>query len=395
MKYIKLEKFINDNLVDSDKLGDNLLNIKKFINYINSNNFDLEDENYKIILENNPLLNNSFRKIIGGNYITQDYIDSTIEDVNIINEVEKYCQLNDIEILKNNDENYANSNFIKIYLKEIASYPVLSKEEEFDLIRRYQKNHDLVAKDRLLECNLKLVVSIAKKYKGYKSELLDLIQEGNIGLMIALDKFDLSLGYRFSTYATNWIKHEINRVIEEKSKTIRIPNAKVRLLRKYKAKKNELLFKLGRVPTVDDMAIHLKIKVEEALYYENLEVKMVSLNTTSYDFDNELQDFIQDENTNVEDEAITAFSKLELIKLMDCLKESEKEVLLLRFGFYGDKKYKFDDVAEILYKKNITDRQFTREGVRLLEKNALNKLRKNQSIKLLYEDNKAKVKVKK
>ena len=298
--------------------------------------------------------------------------------------LELYCSNNDIELINNeiidkNDDSFDISldDPVRIYLKEIGQFPLLSKDKEKELF--YKLKNDDKVKQKIIESNLRLVVSIAKRYIGKGLPFLDLIQEGNIGLIKAVDKFDVTLGFKFSTYATWWIRQSITRAIENKSKTIRIPVHKMEKINKYKKEFSKLLFELNRVPTDSEILSYLNIDKEELEMLKMLDNEILSLEEPlGQEEDFSLKDIIEDNvNEKTEDYVINKISSDEVIKCLDVLEERERDVILLRYGFYGTPQ----SLGQIALKYGIS-----KEMVRQIESKSLRKLRVKSKIPLLKND---------
>ena len=257
---------------------------------------------------------------------------------------------------------------VKIYLKEIGRVPLLSAEEEIELAQRMSKG-DSYAKKRLSEANLRLVVSIAKKYVGRGMQFLDLIQEGNLGLIKAVDKFDYTKGFKFSTYATWWIRQAITRAIADQARTIRIPVHMVETINKLIRVSRQLLQELGREPTPEEIAEEMKMPVERVREILKISQEPVSLETPiGEEEDSHLGDFIQDDNVPVPaDAAAFTLLKEQLIEVLGTLTEREQKVLRLRFGLDDGRARTLEEVGK--------EFNVTRERIRQIEAKALRKLR--------------------
>ena len=257
---------------------------------------------------------------------------------------------------------------VKMYLKDIGRVPLLSAEEEVTLAKRMMEN-DEAAKKRLSEANLRLVVSIAKRYVGRGMLFLDLIQEGNMGLMKAVEKFDYQKGFKFSTYATWWIRQSITRAIADQARTIRIPVHMVETINKLTRVQRLLLQEFGREPTPEELAE--KMGVTEERVHEILKIAQdpVSLETPiGEEEDSHLGDFIQDDNVPVPAEAAAAtLLKEQLNEVLDTLTEREQKVLRLRFGMNDGRARTLEEVGK--------EFDVTRERIRQIEAKALRKLR--------------------
>ena len=257
---------------------------------------------------------------------------------------------------------------VRMYLKEIGKVPLLSAEEEIELAKRMELG-DMEAKKRLAEANLRLVVSIAKRYVGRGMLFLDLIQEGNLGLIKAVEKFDYRKGYKFSTYATWWIRQAITRAIADQARTIRIPVHMVETINKLIRVSRQLLQELGREPTPEEIAAEMNMPVERVREILKISQEPVSLETPiGEEEDSHLGDFIQDDNVPVPaDAAAFTLLKEQLEEVLSTLTEREKKVLTLRFGLEDGRARTLEEVG----------REFnvTRERIRQIEAKALRKLR--------------------
>ena len=257
---------------------------------------------------------------------------------------------------------------VRMYLKEIGKVPLLSAEEEIELAKRMELG-DQEAKKRLAEANLRLVVSIAKRYVGRGMLFLDLIQEGNLGLIKAVEKFDYRKGYKFSTYATWWIRQAITRAIADQARTIRIPVHMVETINKLIRVSRQLLQELGREPTPEEIAADMNMPVERVREILKISQEPVSLETPiGEEEDSHLGDFIQDDNVPVPaDAAAFTLLKEQLEEVLGTLTEREQKVLTLRFGLEDGRARTLEEVG----------REFnvTRERIRQIEAKALRKLR--------------------
>ena len=257
---------------------------------------------------------------------------------------------------------------VRMYLKEIGKVPLLTAEEEIELAKRMEEG-DEEAKKRLSEANLRLVVSIAKRYVGRGMLFLDLIQEGNLGLIKAVEKFDYSKGYKFSTYATWWIRQAITRAIADQARTIRIPVHMVETINKLVRVSRQLLQQLGREPSPEEIAVEMNMPVERVREILKISQEPVSLETPiGEEEDSHLGDFIQDDNVPVPAEA-AAFTLLkeQLRDVLSTLTEREQKVLRLRFGLDDGRARTLEEVGK--------EFNVTRERIRQIEAKALRKLR--------------------
>ncbi len=257
---------------------------------------------------------------------------------------------------------------VRMYLKEIGKIPLLTTEEEIELAKKKELG-DKDAGKRLAEANLRLVVSIAKRYVGRGMQFLDLIQEGNLGLIKAVEKFDYTKGYKFSTYATWWIRQAITRSIADQARTIRIPVHMVETINRLIRVSRQLLQELGREPSAEEIAKRMDVPVERVREIMKISQEPVSLETPiGEEEDSHLGDFIQDDNVMVPQDAAT-FTLLheQLMEVLDTLTEREQKVLKLRFGLVDGRPRTLEEVGKEFH--------VTRERIRQIEAKALRKLR--------------------
>lgn len=257
---------------------------------------------------------------------------------------------------------------VRMYLKEIGKVPLLTAEEEISLAQRMERGEE-AAKQRLAEANLRLVVSIAKRYVGRGMLFLDLIQEGNLGLIKAVEKFDHRKGFKFSTYATWWIRQAITRAIADQARTIRIPVHMVETINKLIRVSRQLIQELGRDPSPEEIAEELDMPVDKVREILKISQEPVSLETPiGEEEDSHLGDFIQDDNVPVPAEA-AAFTLLkeQLVDVLDTLTDREQKVLRLRFGLDDGRARTLEEVGK--------EFNVTRERIRQIEAKALRKLR--------------------
>ena len=257
---------------------------------------------------------------------------------------------------------------VRMYLKEIGQVKLLSAEEEVDLAQRVADG-DQEAKNKLTEANLRLVVSIAKKYSGRGLHILDLIQEGNTGLIRAVDKFDWTKGNKFSTYATWWIRQAITRAIADQARTIRVPVHMVEVINKATRCNRKLVQELGREPTVEEIAAELNLPVEKIIEANRTAADTLSLDTPVGDEeDTSIGSFVEDERTPGPADATSNALLAEALKeILDTLTEREADVLRMRFGMYDGRTHTLEEVGQIF--------GVTRERIRQIENKAIRKLR--------------------
>ena len=294
--------------------------------------------------------------------LNDDLDEPDIEDLENVEEI----KLEDMDVT--NLEGVSVDDPVRMYLREIGKIPLLTYEEEADLAQRIVKG-DEEAKQKLAESNLRLVVSIAKKYVGRGMLFLDLIQEGNMGLIKAVEKFDYNKGFKFSTYATWWIRQAITRAIADQARTIRIPVHMVETINKLIRTSRQLLQQNGREPTPEEIAKEMEISVEKVMEIQKIAQDPVSLETPiGEEYDSHLGDFIQDEDSPApQDSAAHTLLREQLEEVMDTLTPREAMVLKLRFGLEDGKARTLEEVGK----------QFdvTRERIRQIEAKALRKLR--------------------
>ena len=257
---------------------------------------------------------------------------------------------------------------VRMYLKEIGQVKLLSAEEEVELAKRVAEG-DQAAKNKLTEANLRLVVSIAKKYSGRGLHILDLIQEGNTGLIRAVDKFDWTKGNKFSTYATWWIRQAITRAIADQARTIRVPVHMVEVINKATRCNRKLVQELGREPTVEEIAAELGLPVEKIIEANRTAADTLSLDTPVGDEeDTSIGSFVEDDRTPGPADATSNAMLAEALKeILDTLTEREADVLKMRFGMYDGRTHTLEEVGQIF--------GVTRERIRQIENKAIRKLR--------------------
>ncbi|MBR3770794.1 MAG: RNA polymerase sigma factor RpoD [Clostridium sp.] len=296
--------------------------------------------------------------------ITDDGDDDDIPEIDLDDVEEEDLENIDLSV----PEGISIEDPVRMYLKEIGKVPLLSANEEIDLAQRMEEG-DEEAKKRLAEANLRLVVSIAKRYVGRGMLFLDLIQEGNLGLIKAVEKFDYRKGYKFSTYATWWIRQAITRAIADQARTIRIPVHMVETINKLIRVQRQLLQELGREPTPEEVSEVMNLPVDRVREIQKISQEPVSLETPiGEEEDSHLGDFIQDDNVPVPAEA-AAFTLLkeQLVDVLGTLTEREQKVLRLRFGLDDGRARTLEEVGK--------EFNVTRERIRQIEAKALRKLR--------------------
>ncbi|MBR3353099.1 RNA polymerase sigma factor RpoD [Candidatus Saccharibacteria bacterium] len=286
----------------------------------------------------------------------------------------------DLAITAENVDAFADDS-VRLYLREIGKIPLLTPEEEADLAQRIVKG-DKKAKDKMVEANMRLVVSIAKRYGGRGLDFLDLIQEGNTGLLRAVEKFDPDKGFKFSTYATWWVRQAITRAIADQARTIRIPVHMVETINKVLRTTRKLTTELNREPTNEEIAKALDMEPEKVDYVMRIKQDIASLDASvgrdGDDEDSVLGDFVEDEERDSPEEAASnQILKEQLSEIIATLTDREQKIIRLRFGIGGGRPHTLEEVGN--------EFDVTRERIRQIEAKALSKLRKNKDTKKLHE----------
>ena len=286
----------------------------------------------------------------------------------------------DLAITAENVDAFADDS-VRLYLREIGKIPLLTPEEEAELAQRIVKG-DKKAKDKMVESNMRLVVSIAKRYGGRGLDFLDLIQEGNTGLLRAVEKFDPAKGFKFSTYATWWVRQAITRAIADQARTIRIPVHMVETINKVLRTTRKLTTELNREPTNEEIAEELNMDVDKIDYVMRIKQDIASLDASvgkeGDDEDSVLGDFVEDEERDSpEDSAANQILKEQLSEIIATLSDREQKIIRLRFGIGGGRPHTLEEVGN--------EFDVTRERIRQIEAKALSKLRKNKETKKLHE----------
>ncbi|MBP3899742.1 RNA polymerase sigma factor RpoD [Candidatus Saccharibacteria bacterium] len=286
----------------------------------------------------------------------------------------------ELEITVDNVDAFADDS-VRLYLREIGKIPLLTQEEELELAKKAAKGNKK-AKDKMVEANMRLVVSIAKRYSGRGLDFLDLIQEGNTGLLRAVEKFDPDKGFKFSTYATWWIRQAITRAIADQARTIRIPVHMVETINKVLRATRKLTQELNREPTIEEVAKEMDMEPEKVEYVMKIKQDIASLDQSvgrdGDDEDSVLGDFVEDEERiSPEDSAANQILKEQLATIISTLSEREQKIIKLRFGIGGGRPHTLEEVG--------AEFSVTRERIRQIEAKALSKLRKHKDTKKLHE----------
>lgn len=312
---------------------------------------------------------------------TKKPLDDTDFEEPDLEEVEEE-EVEDLEAL--NSVQYADDisdDSVRLYLREIGKIPLLTSEEELELAQRVVAG-EKKAKDKMAEANMRLVVSIAKRYSGRGLDFLDLIQEGNTGLLRAVEKFDPDKGFKFSTYATWWIRQAITRAIADQARTIRIPVHMVETINKLLRTQRRMTQELNREPTIEELSAELEMEPEKIEYVMKIKQDISSLDAgVGRDGDEEdsvLGDFIEDEDTvSPEDSATNQLLKEQVQEVLASLSDREQKIVRMRFGLDNGKSHTLEEVGQ--------EFAVTRERIRQIEAKALAKLRKHKDARKLYE----------
>jgi RNA polymerase primary sigma factor len=296
-----------------------------------------------------------------------ELVDEEEDDIDTINSGEYFDDVSD--------------DSVRLYLREIGKIPLLSAEEELALAQKVVAG-DKRAKDKMAEANMRLVVSIAKRYSGRGLDFLDLIQEGNTGLLRAVEKFDPDKGFKFSTYATWWIRQAITRAIADQARTIRIPVHMVETINKLLRTQRRMTQELNREPTIEELAKELEMEPEKVEYVIKIKQDITSLDAgvgrDGEDEDSVLGDFIEDEDGATPEESATSqLLKEQVQAVLSTLSEREQKIVKMRFGLENGKSHTLEEVGQ--------EFAVTRERIRQIEAKALAKLRKHKDAKKLHE----------
>ncbi|MBR6811150.1 RNA polymerase sigma factor RpoD [Candidatus Saccharibacteria bacterium] len=312
------------------------------------------------------------------------YDDGFLEEPSIDDIEEEDDESLEIDASSVNYDDVADDS-VKLYLREIGKIPLLSQEEELELAHKVINGNEKEkkrAKDKMAESNMRLVVSIAKRYSGRGLDFLDLIQEGNTGLLRAVEKFDPDKGFKFSTYATWWIRQAITRAIADQARTIRIPVHMVETINKVLRTQRRLTQELNREPTTEEIGKAMDMDPEKIEYVMKIKQDIASLDASvgrdGEDDDSSLGDFIEDEDrVSPEDSAANQLLKEQIASILSTLTDREQKIIKMRFGIGGGKSHTLEEVG--------AEFSVTRERIRQIEAKALAKLRKNKDTKKLKE----------
>lgn len=379
-----VNNYINNTFKNAESYSASLKQLEIIIKYLDNigilNNPDIIIR----LVENNEILFNLIKKVFEANkkFVIEGYLEDTFNNPTIISLIEIYCSINDIQTarpisnineFKENNPDYESST--ETYLNEIHKIPLLSPKEEYELFLKI-RNGDEASKKKAIESNLRLVANIAQHYQGRGLMYLDLIQEGNIGLIKAVDKFDVTKYYKFSTYATWWIRETITRAIADKGRNVRLPVHYYEKLNAFKKVYASLENDLDREPTVEEISAKMNISINTAIaLYKSLE-DTISLNEyVGDDHESQLGDFIPDKAATPEDEAAKKIMIDDVRKLLIKCNLTRREIFVLsaRFGLNGEESSTLETIGKEL--------GITRERVRQIEEKAKNKIRKSKYVK--------------
>lgn len=392
-----VSNFIKKNIKPQNKYQDNIISFEKIVNFFHDFNCFPPPNLLIELIDKNDTLNKILQDVVENNLeILQKYgIDSKFSDDISKSFIELYCLKNNIEIKKEDDiqeEDYTEfitditntvytDDSVKMYLQEIHK-PILTKEQEKSLALRI-RNGDEKAKELFIERNLRLVIKVARKYTGHGISFLDLIQEGNLGLIKAVDKFDVTKGYKFSTYATCWIRQSIQRSLGDKSRNIRLPVHLYEKVKKYELLKKKLSLKFNREPTFEELSKKMRVSIDTIYKYERLEHDTISLNMIVGDEDSELEDFISLSTESIDNQFIEENLKdvIENLLKNSNLTIKEIDILKLRFGIGTNDPKTLEETGKIY--------GVSRERIRQIQEKALKKIRRSYNVKELaiYMDN--------
>jgi len=361
----------------------------------------VHDEDEQVVNSYSPEIEALIAKGKEQGFVTQQDVIAAVGDVeDAVDEIDDLHNVlleNKVEVLETTDEDFAEvaeaeaanvesddyvkdiaDDSVRLYLREIGRVPLLTSEEEVELAKRIMKG-DKAAKDKMVEANLRLVVSIAKKYIGRGLDLLDLIQEGSAGLLRAVEKFDYTKGFKFSTYATWWIRQAITRAIADQARTIRIPVHMVETINKLIRTQRRLVQELGREPLPEEIAAEMEMDVEKVNHIIKIKQDIVSLEApVGEEADSTLGDFIEDEDSvSPEDAATYQLLKEQVNSVLALLTPREQKILRMRFGLEDGRSHTLEEVGQ--------EFGVTRERIRQIEAKALAKLRKHRDSKKLKD----------
>ena len=377
-----IENYINENFDNPSEYAEALDNLLGLNVFLKENHIGLDDEKLKK-MSNNEMFRNTMHIILDGKakvmsktLSSVDYFKVFLECItDTTNTFDDYSRLLNIITPRDLTENINDD-----YIREICTHPLLSEEESSDLFKKLRDEDnkvDIAVRDKLINSNLRLVVSIVKRYMNRGVEFIDLVQEGNIGLMRAVDKYEVDKGFSFSTYAYYWIKLCVNRAIAQKGRTIRISIRTSENMKKYNAIFDDLKQELKRDPKAQEVSVKMGLPVEEVELLSQLSSRIISLNELiAEDSDSEFGDFLESDEKSVEDQVLDLSFEKEIANVIENsdLTAREIEILKMRYGFYG----KIISYEEIGNKYGLT-----KQRVHQIEHKILLKIRRGESVKEL------------
>ena len=392
-----IENYINTNLKNITDYESAVVGLKKLTMFLNTHDYFQDFDIIVYLIDKNLVIKNLLNIIVNNDLINiKNNKLAKFFDEDMINIIESYCMVNNIYFNEDNIENASddwNIDLLKMYLQDITKESLLTIEEEKQLFLKI-KTGDMNAKEEFIKRNLRLVVSIAKKYKNKGLDILDLIQEGNIGLMTAIDKFDINKGYKFSTYATYWIRQSITVAIANKSRNIRIPRRLSEKIDRYNRTKSFLLLKLNKEPSLEEIAFEMNCSIKEVKVLSEIPTYTYSLNyAIELNGDEvEIGDTYSIDGPTLEEQVIANLFQKEISDMLEEINLNPKmlEILKMRYGFNNQEKKTLKEISEMY--------NITKERVRQIEQKAIMRIRRSKYAKslLCYADNQelAKQKVK-
>ncbi len=363
----RFNRYINECIEVSDNISENIKSIKKIVNFLSKKNLNLSFYDTVCLVEKNKKFNELAERVV--DFINENEINVLKDLISVEALLEDYCNIKGIELYHDINTPICVTDSVKAYFSEVEKYPLLKAEEETILASKAKKG-DKTAFNELINHNLRLVIKIANGYTNRGMDYLDIIQNGNMGLIKAAEKFNADRGFKFSTYATWWIRQKIIRGFHEQQKIIRKPSHIESKLSKMRMAEDKLIERFGRMPTNNELADELNIPVEqiEKLKFNNLHVSSIN-DYIGADEDVELETYLMAED-NTEETAINNIMANSILELCENIGLNTRDIEILKYrnGFYNNRVYTLEEVGKIY--------GLTRERVRQIEKKSLTKLRK-------------------
>ena len=363
----RFNRYINECIEVSDNISENIKSIKKIVNFLSKKNLNLSFYDTVCLVEKNKKFNELAERVV--DFINENEINVLKDLISVEALLEDYCNIKGIELYHDINTPICVTDSVKAYFSEVEKYPLLKAEEETILASKAKKG-DKTAFNELINHNLRLVIKIANGYTNRGMDYLDIIQNGNMGLIKAAEKFNVDRGFKFSTYATWWIRQKIIRGFHEQQKIIRKPSHIESKLSKMRMAEDKLIERFGRIPTNNELADELNIPVEqiEKLKFNNLHVSSIN-DYIGADEDVELETYLMAED-NTEETAINNIMADSILELCENIGLNTRDIEILKYrnGFYNNRVYTLEEVGKIY--------GLTRERVRQIEKKSLTKLRK-------------------